>query len=136
LRAFELLVGQRCGGNPLDHRNQFIGGASRVLAGVELRTKQRESGVRQRGRLGKDCRRKARLDQVLVGTTRRAVANDQREEFDRHVVRMGSGWHVVAKHHHRRSPCATQRDAALAVLRRVERIQPRQAALGLGNAAE
>ena len=121
---------------PLDHLDQLLRAARRVLPSRELRTEQRNARLGHRQRLGIDRRCEARLDQPLVRAPRRAVADDQRDQLHRRIVGVRPRRRVIAEHHLRHAADAAQRDAALAVLHRVDRVQARQRALGLRDAAE
>ena len=74
--------------------------------------------------------------QLLVQPPRRRVAEHQRQHLDGGEVGMRARRHVVGGHQQRRAAAAPQRDLALAVLRRVERVHRRQLARRLRDRAE
>ena len=83
-----------------------------------------------------DRRRLLRLDEGLVEAAGRRVGQDRLEQVDRAGGRVGARRHVIRGGDRLNVADALEPDAALAILRWVERVEVRQLAGGLGDPSE
>ena len=129
------VIGSR--GERLVDRDQRVARLVDVLARRQLRRRRsatpgRPAPRRSANVLDASCCSIRRLCSRPDGASPSTSASS----FDRGEIGVGAGRHVVAGDDQRRAADAAQRDAALAVLRRVERVERRQLARRLRDRAE
>ena len=107
-----------------------------VLPRGERRAEGQEARVVQRLGPGPGAGGQLLLGHALVQPSGRRVAHHQRQQLGRGMVGVRAGHAVIGHHQLRRAADATQRDRALAVLHRIQRVQHRQLAVGSRDPAE
>ena len=134
--AFQLFGGDGFGGQRLHHGQDLGARAVHVLARRQRRAQEQRAGFGQGPGRAEGRRGELLFHQPLVQSPARRVAQHLRQQHGGGKVGVGPRWHVVAHKDEGRAAHAAQGQAALAVLRRVQRVGAGQHPLGLGERAE
>ena len=118
----QLFGGDRLGGDGVDRGQQCVAGLGHILARRQLGAQHQRAGLGQAVAEAEGRCRQLLVDQPLVQPPRRRRAQDLDQHLHRRVVGVGGRHAVPAHQQQRRAALAPHGDAALAVLRRIQRV--------------